>query len=103
MACVTCSVYGALRWDRCGVHSICSVYQVFGLVVFCPFRVFAAFRGHWGGTFVAFTALVVFLLGIGVGHWWRFSAFVVFMRDAGWSFYLIYLFFVWRGVAWRCV
>ena len=23
------------------------------------------------------------------------------MRDAGWSFYLIYLFFVWRGVALR--
>ena len=42
-----------------------------------------------------------FLLGIRVGHWWRFSAFVVFMRDAGWSFYLMYLFFVWRGVAWR--
>ena len=47
-----------------------------------------------------------FLLGIGVGHWWRFSAFVVFMRDAGWSFYFIYLFIfcvAWRGVAWRGV
>ena len=42
-----------------------------------------------------------FLLGIGDGHLWRFSAFIVFMRDAGWSFYFIYLFFVWRGVALR--
>ena len=33
-----------------------------------------------------------FLLGIGVGHLWRFPAFVVYMRDAGWSFYFIYLF-----------
>ena len=58
---------------------------------------FAAFRGHWGGTLVVSS----FLLGTGVGHWWRFSAFVVFMRDAGWSFYFIYLFIV--CVAWRCV
>ena len=56
--------------------------------------------GHWGGTLVAFTVLVVFLLGIGVGRLWRFSAFVAFMRHAGWSVYFIYLFFcVWRGVA----
>ena len=33
-----------------------------------------------------------FLLGIGVGHLWRFSAFVAFMRHAGWSVYFIYLF-----------
>ena len=32
---------------------------------------------------------------------WYFSAFVVFMRHAGWSFYSIHLFFVWRGVALR--
>ena len=31
---------------------------------FPPFRVFAAFRGHWGGTLMAFTVLVVF-----TGHW----------------------------------
>ena len=50
---------------------ICSVYQAFGLVVFCPFRVFAAFRGHWGGTLTAFTALVVLFfywaLGLDIG------------------------------------
>ena len=40
-----------------------------------------------------------FLLGIGVGHLWRFSAFVVYMRDAGWSFYFIYLYIFLRGVA----
>ena len=46
-----------------------------------------------------------FLLGIGVGRLWRFSAFVVFLRHAGWSVYFIYLFIylfiVWRGMAWR--
>ena len=61
---------------------------------------FAAFRGHWGGTLVAFTVLVVFLVGIGVGHLWGFSAFVVYMRDAGCLFILfIYLFIF----AWRCL
>ena len=44
-----------------------------------------AFMGHWGGALVAFTA------------------FVAFMRHAGWSVYFIYLFIVWRGVAWRGV
>ena len=44
-----------------------------------------------------------FLLGIGVGHLWRFSPFVAFMRHAGWSVYFIYSFIVWRGVAWSCV
>ena len=63
---VSCSVYGALGWDPCGVHSICSVYQAFGLVIFCPFRVFAAVRGHWGGSLVAFTVLVVFSWAMGL-------------------------------------
>ena len=46
-----------------------------------------------------------FLLGIGVGRLWRFSAFVAFMRHAGWSVYFIYLFifFLLCGVAWRGV
>ena len=61
-----------------------------------------AFMGHWGETLVSFV-VSRFLLGIGVGRLWRFSAFVVFMRHAGWSVYFIYLFIVWRGVAWRCV
>ena len=63
---VSCSVYGALWWDPCGVHSICSVYQAFGLVIFCPFRVFAAVREHWGGSLVAFTVLVVFSWAMGL-------------------------------------
>ena len=49
-----------------------------------------------------------FLLGIGVGRLRRFSAFVAFMRHAGWSVYFIYLFIylfiycvAWRGVAFR--
>ena len=77
-----------------------------------------AFMGHCGGTIVTFTVLVVFygalgwdpcsvynvssfLLGIVVGRLWRFSAFVAFMRHAGWSVYFIYLFIfcvAWRGV-----
>ena len=43
-----------------------------------------------------------FLLGIGFGHFWHVSAFVLFMRLAGWSFYFIHLFIfcvAWRGVA----
>ena len=42
-------------------------------------------------------------MGIGVGRLWCFSAFVAFMRFAGWSVYFIYLFIVWRGVTWRGV
>ena len=42
-----------------------------------------------------------FFLGNGVGQLWRFSAFVVYMRDAGWSFYFIRLFFFFFGVALR--
>ena len=33
---------------------------------FCPFRVFAAVRGLWGGTLVAFTVLVVFYWALGL-------------------------------------
>ena len=32
---VACSVYGALGWGPCGVHSVCSVYEESGLIVFC--------------------------------------------------------------------
>ena len=63
---VACSIYGTLGWGPCGVHSVWSVYEAFGLVIFCPFRVFAAFRGHWGGTLVAFTVLVVFYWTLGL-------------------------------------
>ena len=37
-----------------------------GWSFFCPFRVFAEFRGHWGGTLVAFTVLVVFYWALGL-------------------------------------
>ena len=33
-------------------------------------------------------------MGIGVGHLWRFSAFVVYMRDAGWSCILFICLFI---------
>ena len=39
---------------------------VFVFVLFCPFRVFAAVRGLWGGTLVAFTVLVVFYWALGL-------------------------------------
>ena len=56
--------------DVCEFHSVCSVYEAFGPVIFVAFRVFVAFMGHWGWTLVAFTALVVFM-----GRWgWTFVA-----------------------------
>ena len=59
------------------VHSVCSVYEAFGPVIFVAFRVFVELLGHWGWTLVAFTELVVFrgvgqhlwhLWGVGVVH-----------------------------------
>ena len=47
------------------VHSVCSVYEAFGPVIFVAFRVFVAFMGHWGWTLVAFTELEVFR-GVGL-------------------------------------
>ena len=46
--------------DVCGVHSVCSVYEVSGLVAF------VGPMGRWDWTLVAFTALIAFM-GIGVG------------------------------------
>ena len=92
---VACSVYGALWWDPSGVHSICNVYQAFGLVFFFFFLPISSVRsvlGALGRDPCGVYSVSSFLLGIGVGHLWRFSAFVVYMRDAGWSFYFIYLF-----------
>ena len=72
------------------------------LFIFCvALRV--SFMGHWGGTLVAFTVSVRFLLGIGVGRLWRFSAFVAFMRHAGWSVYFTLFIYLLCGVAWRGV
>ena len=82
---------------------ICSVYQAFGLVVFCPFRVFAAFRGHWGWTLTAFTALVVLFF---IGHWdWTLVAFfsVCSVYEGCRLVFLSYLFIFLCGVAGRCV
>ena len=68
----------------CGVG-----FSVYGALGWDPYGVYSVSR---------------FLLGIGVGRLWRFSAFVAFMRHAGWSVYFIYLFIylfifiVWRGV-----
>ena len=56
--------YGMFELDVCGVHSVCSIYEAFGLIVFVAFRVFVAYMGHWGGTVVAFTVLAVFMLNV---------------------------------------
>ena len=56
----------------CGV-----AFSVYGALGWDPYGVYSVSR---------------FLLGIGVGRLWRFSAFVAFMRHAGWSVYFIYLF-----------
>ena len=64
---VACSVYGALGWGPCGVHSVWSVYEAFWAGrLFVAFRVFVTFMGHWGGTLVAFT---VFLLSMECWGW----------------------------------
>ena len=70
----------------CGV-----AFSVYGALGWDPYGVYSVSR---------------FLLGIGVGRLWRFSAFVAFMRHAGWSVYFIYFFlffFLLCGVAWRGV
>ena len=78
--CVACSVYGALGWGACGVHSVCSVYEAFGLVVFfAAFIVFLTFMGHWSGTLVAFTVFVLFMECWG----WTFVAFTAFVSFIG--------------------
>ena len=51
--------------DVCQVHSVCSVYEAFGPVIFVAFRMFVAFMAHWGWTLVAFTELEVFR-GVGL-------------------------------------
>ena len=45
-----CIVYGVLRLDVCGFHSICSVYRAFGLVLLVAFRLLVVFMVDWGGT-----------------------------------------------------
>ena len=59
--------------DFCGCHSICSVYEAFGLVLLVAFRVFVAFKGNWGhgGTLLAFTALVSVYEALGLNVLWR--------------------------------
>ena len=122
--------------DPCGVYSVSSFFLGNGVGQLWRFSAFVVYMRDAGWSFyfihlfyfifwrgVAFSvygalgwdpygvySVSRFLLGIGVGRLWRFSAFVAFMRHAGWSVYFIYLFIyfifffiVWRGVAWRFV
>ena len=98
------------------LFSVCSVYEGCTLVFLFYSFIYLFLRG------VAFSIYGAlgwdpcgvyrvsrFLLGIGVRRLWHFSAFVAFMRHAGWSVYFICLFIyllcgvAWRGVAWRFV
>ena len=113
---------GHWGWTFVVLFSICSVYEVCRLVCLLYLFIYCvAWRGvAWHGVACSVHGALGwnpcgvysvsrFLLGIGVGRLWRFSAFVAFMRHAGWSVYFIYLFIyffffiVWRGVAWRFV
>ena len=100
----------------CSVHKGCRlVFLFYSFILFYFFWCGVAFSvyGALGWDPYGVYSVSRFLLGIGVGRLWRFSAFVAFMRHAGWSVYFsylfIYLFFfllcgvAWRGVAWRGV
>ena len=116
--------------DPCGVYSVSSFFLGNGVGQLWRFSAFVVYMRDAGWSFyfihlfyfifwrgVAFSvygalgwdpygvySVSRFLLGIGVGRLWRFSAFVAFMRHAGWSVYFIYLFiYLLCGVAWRGV
>ena len=88
--------------DPCGVYSVSSFFFFFIFYFFYFFIFFFLFIFYLFFIFFIFLFLLLllfffyffifFLLGIGVGHLWHFSAFVVFMRDARWSFYFIHSF-----------
>ena len=96
------------------LFSVCSVYEGCTLVFLFYSFIYLFLRGvafsiygALGWDSCGVYRVSRFLLGIGVGRLWRFSAFVAFMRHAGWSVYFICLFIyllcgvAWRGVAWR--
>ena len=66
---------GMFGLDVCGVHSVCSVYEVSGLVAH------VAPMGHWDWPLLACTALIAFM-GIAVG-------------GSGYLQHLFYLWSVW--------
>ena len=72
---MVCSVYGALGWDPCGIHSVCSTYDAFGLVHFHgAFRVSGAL-----GQGPLWHSQPLYCLGsVGVGRFVAFTAFEAF-------------------------
>ena len=72
---MACSTYGALGWDPCGIHSICSTYDAFGLVCFHgAFRVSGAL-----GQGPLWRSQCLYCLGsVGVGCFAAFTAFEAF-------------------------
>ena len=92
----------------CSVHEGCRlVFLFYSFILFYFWRGVAfSVYGALGWDPYGVYSVSRFLLGIGVGSLWRFSAFVAFMRHAGWSVYFIYLFIylfiyclAWRGVS----
>ena len=85
---MACSIYGALGWNLCGIHSVCSAYEAFGLVCFHgAFRVSGVFGV---GALVAFTAFVLFRKCWG----WMFLWLSLHLRRSGWSFFVAFRVFV---------
>ena len=89
------------------LFSVCSVYEgcrlVFSFYLFIYFLrgVACSVYGALGWDPCGVYSVSRFLLGIGVGRLWRFSAFVAFMRHAGWSVYFTLFIYLLCGVAWR--
>ena len=77
------------------------IYLLYFIIFYFLLGVACSVYGALGWDPCSVYSVSRFLLGTGVGRLWRFSAFVVFMSHAGWCVYFIYLFIVWRGVAWR--
>ena len=65
------SIYGALGWNLCGSHSVCSAHEAFGLVRFhgaaleCP--------GLWGGGPLWRSQRLYCLGSVGVGCFVAFT------------------------------
>ena len=86
----------------CGVYEGCTLVFLFSSFIYLFLRGVAfSIYGTLGWDPYGVYSVSRFLLGIGVGRLWRFSAFVAFMRHTGWSVYLFIYCVAWRGVAFR--
>ena len=72
------------RFSVCIIYEACRlVFLFYSFIYFlCGVVLRVPLRGRWGDPSGIYSASS-FLLGVGVGRLWRFSAFVAFMRYAG--------------------